>query len=67
MRDIKADYKAAYIAEYDGYVRAGRKDDARIVAGILREQFGHDVDAKETAKAAPKPENAAKPRPRKAS
>jgi hypothetical protein len=63
-RDIEADYKAAYIAEHALYARDGRKDDARIVAKILRDQFGYHVDGKETVAAGPL-ENTAAPKPRR--
>jgi hypothetical protein len=74
MRDIEADYRAAYIAEYESYRRAGRDADAENVATILREQYGHDVEAEpEQAPAAPEhaaadrpPEAAVEPKPARA-
>ncbi|MFE6362971.1 hypothetical protein ACFVP3_23605 [Streptomyces sp. NPDC057806] len=45
MRDIEGDYKAAYLDEYEGYKAAGRDEDAARVADILRDSYGHDVDA----------------------
>lgn len=45
MRDIDADYKAAYLADYEAYRQAGRDKDADRVARILRDQYGHDVAA----------------------
>lgn len=68
-RDIDADYKAAYIHEYEAYRRAGRSGEAERVAKILREQYGHEVDPKPSKKVAPEradtkaPENAAAPKP----
>ena len=75
MRDIDADYEAAYRQEYAGYKAAGRDKDAARVAEILR--TGYDVEVepqqqapepakepetvKETAAAAPLPENTAEP------
>lgn len=44
MRNIRADYKAAYIAEYEAYRRAGRDEDADTVAKILRDHYAHDVE-----------------------
>lgn len=46
-RDIDGDYRNAYIAEYEGYVRVGRHEAAENVARLLREQYGHDVDAEQ--------------------
>lgn len=66
MRNIRADYKAAYIAEYEAYKTAGRDKDAAVVAGILRDNYGHEVDPapepeQERADAGPAPENTAQP------
>ncbi|WP_435251700.1 hypothetical protein [Streptomyces tendae] len=44
MRDIEADYKAAYLADYEAYARDGRTEDAARVAQILKDRFGYDVD-----------------------
>lgn len=44
MRNIQADYKAAYIAEYEGYRRTGRHEDADAVARILRDHYAYDVE-----------------------
>lgn len=44
LRDIDGDYKAAYVAEYEAYKRAGRTADAATVAGILRDRYGLDVE-----------------------
>jgi hypothetical protein len=66
-RDIDGDYKAAYLHEYAGYVRAGRTAEAKIVAGILRKRFGVEVDPKpkvETTAAAAPPETTEAPKPR---
>ena len=46
-RDLQADYKAAMIEEYEGYMRAGRKDAAKEVADELKRTFKHDVNAPE--------------------
>ena len=69
-RNTKDAYKAAYLAEYEGYVRAGRDGDAKVVAGILRDSYGHDVDgggkserAEKTTRPSGKLETAAKPAP----
>ena len=44
MRDIEADYKAAYLSEYTALARTGRTEDAARVAQILRDCFGLEVD-----------------------
>jgi hypothetical protein len=41
MRDIETAYKDALIDEHEGYVRAGRIEDAEHVAGILKDRYGH--------------------------
>lgn len=76
VRDIKADYKAAYIAEYEAHKRAGNEATAAGIADLLREHYGHDVapkPRKQTTKkqAAPErvdvkrpAEDAAAPKPR---
>lgn len=78
LRDIEADYRNAYIDEYEGYKAAGRDNDAQRVAAILNDRYGHDVDAQdapeepahapepgtqETAAAAPPPEAAVEQKP----
>lgn len=68
MRDIKGDYQRAYVEEYESYRRAGRPDDAKRIAGILRDHYGHDVngeadDEPETAKSPDTPERADKEQP----
>lgn len=75
MRDIEAAYKDALVEEYEGYVRAGRSDDAEHVAGVLKDRFGYDAGrakAEEAAPAAPEkateekpPEAAVDPKPRR--
>jgi hypothetical protein len=62
MRDIEAAYKDALIEEYEGYMRAGRTDDAEHVAGILKDRYSYDIasgagdgDAKTAAKKSPQP------------
>jgi hypothetical protein len=52
MRDIEADYRAAYLDEHALCLRAGRTERAEEVAAILRDRFGVDVD--EPAAPAPK-------------
>ncbi|MEW2250396.1 hypothetical protein AB0907_24015 [Streptomyces sp. NPDC006975] len=47
VRDVEADYKAAYIAEHASYKASGRTKDADAVAEILRDRYGYDVDAPE--------------------
>lgn len=62
MRDIKAAYEEALVEEYDSYVRAGRSEDAKEVARVLKEQYGHDVAKRDSdgddkgKKPEPKPE-----------
>lgn len=61
IRDIDADYRAAYLEEYEAYKRGGHREAAERIAGILRDDFNHDVDAKtkrQTAKKASAPERA---------
>ncbi len=53
LRDIAADYKAAHIEQYAALTAAGRDDEADRVAAILREQYGHDVDAMTPARKRP--------------
>ena len=55
-RDEKADYTAAYIEEHTALLRAGRKDDAAAVAKILKDYYGHDLDAKAKAEKKAEPE-----------
>lgn len=43
MRDSKADYLAAYIAEYEAYKAAGEKERAAATAVVLR-KLGHNVN-----------------------
>lgn len=43
LRDVDADYKAAYLAEYHSYVRVGRDEDAAAVAEILRTSYDVEV------------------------
>lgn len=47
MRDIHGDYRRAYIEEYEAYQRVGRTEDAEHIAGILRDQYDHDVTQQE--------------------
>lgn len=78
MRDIEADYQAAYLADYENYVRDGRTEDAARVAQILKDRFGYNVDqgegqeqgdggqeptVPETTAAARPPEAAVEPKP----
>jgi hypothetical protein len=76
MRDIHADYRAAYIEEYEALLRTGRKEDAERVAEVLRAHYGHDVsapadeptpegDAPERADSEPLAENTAEPQPKR--
>lgn len=55
-RDIKADYKAAYIAEYENCVRAGAKETAKRIADILKRDFGYEVAPPVQETAVPKGE-----------
>lgn len=75
-RDIEGDYRRAYIAEYESYKRAGRHEEAKHIASILRTQFGHEVESKPrreeaVRQSAPEradqkaPEDTAEPRPRR--
>jgi hypothetical protein len=43
MSSIDDRYKAALIEEHDGYVRSGRAGDAKGVAKVLKDQYGHDI------------------------
>lgn len=69
MRDTRGDYQRAYLEEYEAYRRAGRDEDADVVAAILRDHFGVDVTtatpapAPETATAEKPPETTAAPKP----
>lgn len=73
IRDIEADYKAAYLAEHAALTRAGHTEKADAVAEVLRTQYDHDVDGpkkRTTQRKAPeradvpKPvENTAEPKP----
>lgn len=53
-RDIDADYKAAYLAEYELLKSLGRHESAERVAAVLRDHYGHEV--------APKPKRQRKER-----
>ncbi len=44
-RDEAADYKAALLDEYDSYTRAGRTEEAALVAAVLRKRHGHGHEA----------------------
>jgi len=76
MRDIEAAYKEALVEEYEGYVRAGRTEDAEHVAGILKDRYGYDAGKRNAEEAAPvvsekaaeekPPEAAVDPKPRRA-
>jgi len=64
MRDIEAAYKDALIEEYEGYMRAGRSEDAEQVAAVLKGDYGYDVVKPDgEAKKASTPETKAVPRP----
>ena len=80
MSSIEDRYKAALIEEHDGYVRSGRMDDAKGVAKVLKDQYGHDVSKQdgdsenkpklastlpESTDAEKAPENTAEPKPRR--
>lgn len=71
LRDIKADYLAAHIAEYKALSDAGKHDAAEDVARVLREHYAHEVNPAppqpEKATAEPAPEVAVSPAPRPAS
>lgn len=56
MRDIDADYRRSYIAEYEAYVQRGNDTAAAKVAQILRDHYGHEVAP--DAPKAPKPAEA---------
>jgi hypothetical protein len=63
MRDIEAAYRDALIEEYEAYVRANRKADAKQVAAALKDRYDHDVaepdgNAEQDKKPAPAPERA---------
>lgn len=69
IRDVDADYRAAYIEEYESYKRAGLDEQAENVAQILRDGYGHEVDVKskrQTAKRASAPERADQKAPEEA-
>ncbi|GAA1701593.1 hypothetical protein GCM10009765_58950 [Fodinicola feengrottensis] len=74
LRDVRADFIAAYLAEFKALAAAGRREGAEAVAAVLRDYYGHDVHGGETpvsveaAVAAPLPETAAVsgPQPRRA-
>lgn len=68
MRDIHADYLAAYLTTYESCVYAERMEDASRIADILRDEFGHDVEPSGKDNGLEKtdekpPENAAAPKP----
>jgi FkbM family methyltransferase len=78
VRDVEAAYREAHLDEYRSYVAAGRMEDAAYVAGVLKSQFGVDVEAKaEKPKREPEaeaperadeekpPEAAVEPKPRR--
>jgi|SRR5215470_569477 len=76
VRDVQAAYRDAHLEEYHGYVAAGRLEEARYVAAVLKSDYGVDVDAKaEKPKAEPAaleradeekpPEAAVEPKPRR--
>jgi len=75
MRDIEAAYKDALVEEYEGYVRAGRTEEAEHVAGILKDRYGYDAGKRNAKEAAPAvsekaaeekpPESAVDPKPRR--
>jgi len=52
MRDIKGDYRRAYLERYRACLGAGRVEDAKRIAGILRDHYECDVTSEE-AEAAP--------------
>lgn len=69
IRDVDADYRTAYIAEYESYKRAGLDEQAENVAQILRDGYGHEVEPKskrQTAKRASAPERADQKAPEEA-
>ena len=47
MSSVDDRYKKALIEEHDSYVRSGRTDDAKGVAKVLKDQYGHDVSKQE--------------------
>jgi len=79
MSSIDDRYKQALIEEHYGYVRSGRTDDAKGVAKVLKDQYGHDVSKQDDGEDKPKlastlpesadaekaPENTADPKPRR--
>lgn len=81
MRDIEAAYRDALVEEYEAYVRASRKADAKQVAAVLKDGYDYDVaepdgdaeqekkpsSAPERADAEKAPENTAEPKPQPAS
>lgn len=76
MRDIDQAYRTAMIDEYAALKSSGRDEEAEHVATVLRERYGHEVEAKpakqrepekapERVDVAPPPENTAEPQPRR--
>jgi FkbM family methyltransferase len=71
VRDVKAAYREAHLDEYRSYMAAGRLEDARYVASVLKSQYGVDVDggekpaAPERADVEKPPEAAVEPKPRR--
>ena len=69
MSSVDERYKQALIEEHDSYVRSGRTDDAKGVAKVLKDQYGHDVSKQDDASedkpklASTLPENAAAEKP----
>ncbi|WP_069164906.1 hypothetical protein [Nocardia altamirensis] len=43
-RDVEADYRRAYLEQYQRARRAGRTDEADHLAVLLRTRFGHNVE-----------------------
>lgn len=74
VRDVEASYREAHLDEYRSYMAAGRLEDAKYVASVLKSQYGVDVDGGEKPEepAAPEradverpPETTAEPKPRR--
>ena len=69
MSSVDDRYKQALIEEHDSYVRSGRAEDAKGVAKVLKEQYGHDVSKEDEASedksklASTLPENAVAEKP----
>jgi hypothetical protein len=63
MRDIKGDYQRAYQEEYESYRRDGRAEDAKRVAAILRDHYGHKVDDDAAGEGEDAPEHTAAEKP----